>query len=143
MTSLKRKIDQAEYFEFELTTHFSKKLCLRENDNGLTNLDEDKTYLINVIKEQTMESLSIIQNDMGSKDFLKIVYKRYLNILDRFDINNADITLKMLDFFGLYTIWINTASYDSANREIMCKLFSIILFLDTYFIDNFCYYVTI
>jgi hypothetical protein len=140
--SLKRKIDQAEYFDFELTTHFSKKLCLRENE--ITNLDgngnEDKTYLINVIREQTIESLSIIQNDMGSKDFLKIVYNRYLNILDKFEINNSDITLEIINFFRLYMSWIDT---NSTNREIMCKLFSIILSLDTYFINNFCYYVTI
>ena len=142
MMSLKRKIDQAEYFDFELTTHFSKKLCLRENE--ITNLDlngnEDKTYLINVIREQTMESLSIIQNDMGSKDFLKMVYNRYLNILDRFEINNADITLEIINFFRLYMSWTDT---NYVNREIMCKLFSIILSLDTYFINNFCYYVTI
>lgn len=127
--------------DIELYSHFSKKLCIEIDENSINkdSISASKNYLMNVIKEQTIDSLLTIKNDMGSNDLLKKVYDRYINILDKFEINNIGVTLEIINFIKLYNIWNDTLQISDicTSREIMCKLFSIIINIDTYFIEYY------
>lgn len=165
--TVKRKFDDVDLDidhidDIELYCNFTKKLCI-EDESGIDfnidtvtdipsdisesgklsiqspNYSSSKNYFINFIKQQTVESITIIQHDMGSKEFLKSVYDRYLNILDKLEIYNTDITLEIVKFFELYNIWLDTLKISDVctSREIMCRLFSIILNIDSYFVNYY------
>ena len=140
-TSLKRKFEESDIY-IDLDLHFSKKLCLgNTNDIEKSNIKQScKDNVKDNLIEQIKESLEVIKNDMGSKYFLNTVYSRYINMLDQFEINNTNITIKIIEFCVLYQKFVDISSKTidySEYKESMCKLFSIILSIDTYFLNYY------